>query len=153
MALQDIAEAVRDLVREVDGVHEVSDRPGGAATWATDKRSKRNYWEIDVREAREEAPGIGTCAFRFYSVRIEGYMPFSFDKPNSAASWRSLVDALCDGLRANMSLGLTVNDGGLPQLVTNDRILFSAGGNAPEVVCHHAVIELRVRRFFTFTTA
>jgi len=153
MALQDIAAAVQTFLKDVDGIHKVSDRPGGAATWATDKRRGRNYWEIDIRAASEEPAGIGRCAFRYYTVRIDGYMPLSYENPNSAAVWRPLVDTVCDELRSNMSLGQSVNDAGLPQIVTNDRIIFSAGGNAPEVVCHHVGLELRVRRFFTFTTA
>lgn len=152
MSIHDVAIAVREVLKEVEGLHQIVDRPGGMATWATDPRPGRNFWEVDVREAREELAGIGPCAFRHLLVRIEGYMPFSYDRPNSTAVWRPLVDAVCDQLRGHMSLGDTVNDAGLPQLVLNDRIVFSAGGSSPEVICHHCVIELRVRQYFTFTT-
>jgi hypothetical protein len=153
MALQDLATSVRDLLKEVDGLDKVVDRPGGAATWATDPRPSRNYWEIDLRDAREEAAGIGTCAFRYTTVQIQGYLPFSFDRPNSTATWRPLVDAVLTQLREHMSLAQTVNDAGFPQLVTNDRIVFSGGGSSPEILCHHAVIEVRVRQYLDYSTA
>lgn len=142
-----IIKAVASILATVDGVGLVSDRPLGLATWVTDKRPARAYWEVDFQNIAETEPGVGTQEFEFHGIVVHGWMPASRDMPNTFDDWRDLVDAVRLTFRENRTLRGLVNDVAPPQVPEANLITTSGGGNSPEVLCHHVRFDLRVRNY------
>ena len=98
------------------------------------------------------SPGAG-AAQRELTLQIEGWMPFSYEG-DTAATWRSRLDAVLQKLRDNATLGGLAARLGMPRLTRNDyarRSSLHAGDL--RVLCHRAVIEVVAEEFFDFATA
>ena len=149
-----LAEAVQVILSSVSGIGKIVTRPGDAPTWVERARPLQAYWEIDILAAAERGAQLGPAAFETLVVQVEGWMPWSFDNPNTAATWRPLVGAVRNRLRRFPTLANLV-DGmkgtGLPQVTRHDYVTFGDGEKA--VRCHHVVIQLRPERFFTYTVS
>jgi hypothetical protein len=155
--IQTNADNVATLLSAVTGIGRVEKKRGGVAGWVRNPRPSVAHWEIDVTRVEEVAAGIGGADFRFHTVIIEGWMPFSYDNPDTTPTWRNLVDSVCDKMRANMSLNESTNDASPPLVAVMDYQQVSGEGTqggapAQTVLCHHARLEIRVRQFLTFTT-
>ncbi|MBI3947127.1 MAG: hypothetical protein HY321_14475 [Armatimonadetes bacterium] len=162
MSQESVIESVQALLQAIPGIGKVADRPGGAATWAENPRPWQAYRELDVTRVEENThpiPGQRAAemhSFEHYTVHIEGWMPHSH-KANTAKTWRTLTDAIGEKLRTNRSLGNSVNRASLPRMPRNDYQAVSGGGEpgsegSAVVLCHHAVIEVTVRTYSTYST-
>jgi hypothetical protein len=147
--------AVKDVLDGVAGIGSIVDRPGGVPTWVVNALPLQAYWEIDVIGVTPGPAGVGKNAFETISVQIEGWMPYSFQNPNSSKTWRALTKRLMDQIRsyptiANAAEGFT-GEGHLPTVLQNNRVDFADTEKIP--LCHHCVIRVFYRRYYTFTTS
>lgn len=147
-----LCSAVQDILESVSGIGKVERRPGGTALWLEKARPLMAYWEIDVLRVAERGAQLGPAAFEAVTFQVEGWMPWSYDNPDTAATWRPLVGAVRNRLRRFPTLANLV-DGmkgtGLPQVTRHDYVTFEDGQKS--VRCHHVVIQLTGERFFTYS--
>ena len=151
--------AMKTLLETIPSIGTVDDRPGGVATWVSDPGAARSYWSLDVAQEQESVAGIGGTspgtgsARREITVRIEGWMPFSY-AGDTASAWRTRLDAVLEKLRENATLGGLSARIGMPRVTRNDYARRSSLHRRDlGVLCHRAVIEVEVEEFFEFTTA
>ncbi len=130
----------------VTGVSKIEDRPGGVPTWWEKARPEQSFWTIDILSANERGAGVGTYAIEEIRVEIEGWMPWSYENPNTAKKWRAQLKAMKDRLRSRPTFASNVKNTQLPNLIINDRREFPDGNFA-----HHAVIQITCDRYFDYT--
>lgn len=140
-----LAGAVRDALADVAGVSKIVDQPGGAATWLEKARPRQSYWEVEVVSASERGAGVGTYAIEEPLVQVEGWMPWSFENPRTATTWRALLAAMKNRLRSRPTFGGICKNSRLPVLTTNNRIESPDG-----LLCHHAIITVACDRYFDY---
>lgn len=154
--IQDVCVAVKAVLDAVSGIGTVDHRPGGIATWIKRPREKQAYWSIDVLSVQERGAGTGRSMLEIITVDIHGYMPWSYEAPNTADTWRDLVTSVRNQLRTYPTLANAV-DGikttRAPQLLRQERVTISGGGTVGDVLCHHAHLRIELERYFTYTVS
>lgn len=148
---------LQTFVSQVDGVGIVRTKAGGVATWLLDPRPKRPYWEITDAAMVPVPPGIGTCIDDVHTVNLDGWLPFSYENPDSTEFWDDLREAVGGKLRGNMSLGDQVWDAQISRQVNGfqrydgqgTQVEIAAGGGT---LCHYCRFTMQITEFLTFTT-
>lgn len=128
-------------------------KSAGPPPWTTRHIEFQNLWEIHLARRREQDISLGGGEYRVSTLRLEGWMPWSYENPDSTPLWDALLDDVCTKFRENRSLSDLVNDAELPQIVTNDYEALVGDDSGKEVKCHHAAIEVTVKDWQTYTTS
>lgn len=144
--LDTLPAAVVSALSGVTGISVIQDRPGGVPAWVVKARPKQSFWTVDFLSAGERGAGVGTYGIETIEVQLEGWMPWSYENPNTAPVWRGLLRDIKDRLRSRPTLAGNVKNTQLPNLATNDLREFPDG-----LTCHHAVIRLTCDRYFDYT--
>lgn len=160
-----IKAAVKAQMEAVEGVGRVETKCGGSKAWLLDPRPARNHWEIHVRRS---GPGLGASIsasayggnsrFQNYEVQIEGFMPFSYENPDTTPIWDALLAAI--GLRfvENATLGGRVWNAEQLGAPNHGFRTVPAQGvqtdlpEAGERLCHWVQLILVVETWFQFRT-
>lgn len=157
VSIETVCDGIRDVLTGLSGIGHISIRPGGVPTWRKTALARQAYWEIDVPSVVREPAGLGNSVFELITVRIEGYMPWSYENLDTATTWRALLKRVEDRLTnyptlANQIDGVTsTKREGLPQLLENSRVEFADGAAHPLV--HYCRIECTYRRYYTFSSS
>jgi hypothetical protein len=148
-----LKEGVQRVLQSVPEAGTVETRSGGVGYWFRQGKPGRTYWEVSITANALRGAGVGTVGFEAPALRIEGFMPWSWET-NSEEFWDVMVWETLNALLRFPTLG-NLADGwkqaGLPQLVRNDRVTVTDAG--PEgVPCHRCQIEMiRGERYFTYS--
>ena len=161
--LQTLSEAVRAQLLAVDGIGQVHIKRGGWKTWLRDPRPARNHWEIIVRRGGRSARGAisaygGSARFQSYEVLLEGFLPFSYENPDTTPVWNALLMAIGIRLEENMTLGGEVWNAEQLEMQLNDFQAVPAqgvqteAGEPGERLCHFCRCILVIETWRTFDT-
>lgn len=137
--LNDTFARLKALLDPVENIGRVEDRMGGVATWVLNAEPGEAYWQLDL-VSRTEEKVTNRKVELVTTVLVEGFMPLSFDEPNTAELWRALVDDVCAVLRKEQTTDGETLLNRLPQIRENNRVGMVGGPNSPEVLCHHVQI-------------
>lgn len=152
VATTDIIAAVKTRLETVTGIGKVDDRWGGEPAWLTNPQARQAYWVVSLAEQRDEDYATGRNTKRYSTIRVEGWMPLSYSRPNTATTWYTLLEDVTAALRASKTLSLLVLDCAHPLIKEQNEGEFQAA-RGPAVLCHHAEIHLVVEQVFTYETA